>query len=284
MRWPHCFVILGLLLVVVSGLVYLHHDRVVLVKKPPASLAQWYKPDNKRQVWLHNMFKLRREVQAVRFYAEQQDAVRLDKWASRLGEHYRKIGEMVPEWKHRLDRKALARIRAGAAGQRYTEVTAALDDLDESCTSCHRDYRAVTASLYRAPDFSTLSISPTVSYQAHMKNLIRHVNAIKIASEDGMPERALAALAELQQGMQVLGETCVRCHKKDTKAYPGAANDKLLATLAQHLRTGSVKEQGRALGTLAVQACARCHGTHRLAFDARQMFGERPDWVRLFRH
>ena len=36
---------------------------------PPTSLAQWYKPANKRQVWLHNMFKLRRELQAVVEYA-----------------------------------------------------------------------------------------------------------------------------------------------------------------------------------------------------------------------
>lgn len=244
MRWPHCLVILSLLLAVVSGLVYLHHDRVVLVKKPPASLAQWYKPHNKRQVWLHNMFKLRREVQAVRFYAEEKDAVQLTKWASRLAEHYRKIGAMVPEWKHKLDRKALAAMRAAVAGQQYAGVTAALDELDESCTSCHRDYRAVTATLYRAPDFSTLKISPTLSYQDHMQELVRHVNAIKIASEDGVPERALAALAELQRGMRVLGKTCTRCHKKDTKVYPGKANDTLLAELAQSVRSGTAREQG----------------------------------------
>jgi len=284
MRWPHCLVILGLLLAVVSGLVYLHHDRVVLVKKPPASLAQWYKPHNKRQVWLHNMFKLRREVQAVRFYAEQQDAVRLGKWVAGLDKHYRKIGAMVPEWKHRLDRKALGRIRDGAAARQYAAVLTALDDLEQSCTSCHADYRVVTASLYRAPDFSALAISPTVSYRAHMQALIRHVNAIKIASEDGMPGRALAALAELQRGMRVLGRTCTRCHRKDTKAYPGKANDMLLAELAQSLRSGTVKEQGRALGTLAVQACATCHGTHRLVFDVRQTFSDRPDWAQLLMH
>jgi cytochrome c556 len=284
MRWPHFILILSLLGIAVVSIVYLHRDRVVVLKKPPASLAQWYKPQNKRQVWLHNMFKLRREVQAVRFYAERQDAARLEKWADRLVEHYRKIGEMVPEWKHKLDRKALAAMRAAVAGQQYAGVTAALDELDESCTSCHRDYRAVTASLYRAPDFSSLRISPTLSYQDHMQELVRHVNAIKIAAEDGVPERALAALAELQQGMQELGKTCVRCHKKGSKAYPGKANDALLAELAQSLRSGTVKEQGRALGTLAVQACASCHGTHRLAFDVRQLFGERPDWRRLFRH
>ena len=32
---------------------------------PPESLAQWYKPANKRQVWLHTLFRLRREILTV---------------------------------------------------------------------------------------------------------------------------------------------------------------------------------------------------------------------------
>ena len=46
----------------------------VVLDKPPESLKQWYKPDNKRQVWLHTMFRLRREMQAINEYADQKDA------------------------------------------------------------------------------------------------------------------------------------------------------------------------------------------------------------------
>ena len=35
---------------------------------PPAVLEKWYKPANKRQVWLHTMFRLRREMQAIDEY------------------------------------------------------------------------------------------------------------------------------------------------------------------------------------------------------------------------
>ncbi|MCK5336958.1 MAG: hypothetical protein KAQ67_12390, partial [Gammaproteobacteria bacterium] len=37
----------------------------VKLDTPPASLEKWYKPANKRQVWLHTMFRLRREMQAI---------------------------------------------------------------------------------------------------------------------------------------------------------------------------------------------------------------------------
>ena len=48
-------------------------DNRVSIDTPPASLEKWYKPANKRQVWLHTMFRLRREMQAISEYAEQND-------------------------------------------------------------------------------------------------------------------------------------------------------------------------------------------------------------------
>lgn len=61
----------------IANITYTHTDLISAVKVPPSSLSQWYKPENKRQVWLHNMFKLRREMQAVEFYAQNQDPVLL---------------------------------------------------------------------------------------------------------------------------------------------------------------------------------------------------------------
>ena len=54
-------------------LVPAYAEPMVSLKKPPASLEQWYKPANKRQVWLHTMFRLRREMQAIAEYAKQDD-------------------------------------------------------------------------------------------------------------------------------------------------------------------------------------------------------------------
>ena len=214
MRLPHFILLQCLLLLLVGGIVYIHKDRVTLVRTPPASLAQWYKPENERQVWLHTMFKLRREMQAVRFYAENKDANHLEKWVALLSEHYLEIGEMVPEWKKKLDVEALGDLQQSAGSNRYQDVSQALDTLAESCESCHKDYRAITATMYRAPDFSLIEISPTTSFKVHMKELTKQVNQVKIASEDGMKDIALSSLSGLKKGINVLGETCSNCHKK----------------------------------------------------------------------
>jgi len=285
MRWTNFILIQFLLIAVAGGIVYLHKEQLTLVKTPPASLAQWYKPDNERQVWLHNMFKLRREMQAVKLYAENKDATRLEKWMTRLSEHYLKIGEMVPEWKKKLDTGLIDDLQSHASNNRYQEIAHRLDDLNENCKSCHADYRAVTATMYRAPDFASIEdIGPTLTYREHMKNLIVQVNQIKIASGDGMPEVALSSLSELKDGMNTLGKTCTGCHEKDKKDYPGDEINSTIVSLEESLKTGTIKDQGRELGTLAVMACARCHATHRLPADARKLFTDRQGWRELIRH
>jgi len=197
------------LILIVGGIVYMHKSQLILVKTPPESLAQWYKPANKRQVWLHNMFKLRREIQTTRYYANNNDAARMEKWAAELSKHYVKIGEMVPEWKKKLDEELMANLENHVSNHQYQDVLQTLDDLDENCKSCHVDYRTITATMYRAPDFSTMEdIGPSTTWLQHMKELAQQINLIKIGSKDNTPDIALASLTDLESGMNALGKTC----------------------------------------------------------------------------
>ena len=285
-----------LLFVFIGNIIYTHTDLLNAVKMPPNSLSQWYKPENKRQVWLHNMFKLRREMQAVEFYAQNENPVLLDKWAQRLNEHYFKISEMVPEWEDKLSHEILANLGDQVTQNKFDDIPKTLKNLNENCQSCHVDYQKTTAVLYRAPDFSQITLASkagsetdlqtetTIPYTQHMDRLSKYVNQIKIAAEDGMKDIALSSLSELSQGMNMLGQTCSSCHKQEIEAYPSTAMSQTLVQLEQSLESGTLKDQGRALGTLAVQACARCHGTHRMSYDARTQFSEKMDWGQLIKH
>gem|GEM_PF-113716 len=284
MRWVYFIVFQLILVLVVAGIVYQHKDKATIVKTPPKDLAKWYKPENKRQVWLHNMFKLRREMQAVKFYAEQKDDKHLEKWALSLNEHYLKIADMVPSWGKKLDRVTLTNLQTHAANQNYAGVLTSVNTLQDNCDTCHTDYQAITALTYRAPDFSGIEVNPTVPFHAHMQTLTEQVNQIKIASSDGMSELALSSLADLKLGMSELGQVCTDCHKKDRKDYPNEEMNKTLVSLEESLKTGTLKEQGRHLGTLAVIACARCHGTHRLTFGAKSLLSKEPSLTELLKH
>jgi cytochrome c556 len=230
------------------------------------------------------MFKLRREMQAVQFYADKKDNEHLKKWALKLNEHYLKIGEMVPSWNKKLDRATLSSMKAAVISQNYTGVLASVEGLQKNCDSCHTDYQAITALAYRAPDFSTIEIEPLMPFNSHMKVLTKHVNQIKIASEDGMPDQALVSLVELKAGMSELGQTCINCHKKERKNYPSEQMNKTLLSLEVNLKTGLIKDQGRDLGTLAVMACANCHGTHKLAYGAKTLLSKAPSLAELLKH
>lgn len=284
MRWRYFIILQVIILLAVSGVVYLHQDKTNLIKTPPTVLAKWYKPENKRQVWLHNMFKLRREMQAVEFYAKNQDAELLQKWVNRLDEHYLKVADMVPAWQKKLAVNTMADLKVASAEKDYSAVLTQHKALQQSCNACHDDYQAVTALTYRAPDFSTISITDKVSYVEHMDTLTTQVNQIKISAQDGNKTLALSSLADLTQGMNTLGETCVDCHKKDRKPYPSEVMKSTLVSLEKSLTSGTAKQQGRDLGTLAVLACARCHGTHRLAYGAKKQLSNEVSFSQLMRH
>jgi cytochrome c556 len=284
MRWRFFILLQIILMLIVGGLVYKHQNKVAVIKVPPVELAQWYKPENKRQVWLHTMFKLRRELQAVEFYAQQKDGKHLGEWTEQLNKNYTKISEMVPSWQKKLDMELMQALTDASAQEDYVKVLQQVDKLQKNCDSCHQDYQAITALTYRSPNFSSIIVKEDTAYIDHMDSLTKQVNQIKISAQDGMMTQALSSLTDLEQGMADLGETCVNCHKKDRRNYPNQEMTASLRSLRSSLETGTAKQQGRDLGTLAVLACARCHGTHRIVSGVKNQLINEQSLSKLMQH
>jgi cytochrome c556 len=250
------------------------------LERPPDSLAQWYKPANERQVWLHHMFRLRTELQAVTEYAQAGDAEGVRRWGEPLVEHYLQIGEMVPEWRAGLEDEAAGGLRTAIQGGDLDRVLSLARRIGQNCNSCHRDHQAVTAALLRSPDFSPLRLRDpagggSLDYPALMEQLSTQVNRIKIASRDQRQEQALEALAALEAGLGALGEGCASCHDDPAprERILGAQTAAALAALGEAIRAGDAEQTGRHLGSAAVLSCARCHGVHRTLHDLRQAIG-----------
>ena len=242
----------------------------------PDSLGQWYKPQNKRQVWLHTMFAMRRELQAVREYAAAGDAERMTRWAERLAAHYRKLTEMVPEWRDETDASLLDELNREVAAADFAAVDRAADRLENDCRSCHREYQALAALRYRWPRFSELQIDDghggTHVYGDHMEILSRTLNRIKIASEDDRWKAATQAHGDLRGQLDRLGENCQVCHKDDAprERILGADTTATLQQLDQALLARDRRAVGRRLGEAAVKACARCHSVHRMLSEIQR--------------
>jgi len=243
---------------------------------PEQSLSQWYKPVNERQVWLHTMFSLRRELQAVEEYITVRDQPHLAKWTARLVENYRRIPEMVPEWEHEVEPEVATALETAATAGDFDGAASAVRKLERTCSSCHRDYRALAAARFRAPDFSTIQVvdasAVSRSHSDHMEALSQSLNAIKIASEDERWESALDAETSLRAQLNNLGETCQSCHKdaEPKERILGQASQATLDKVRNALMEKKEKDSGRSLGEAAVQICARCHGIHRTLYDLRQ--------------
>lgn len=245
----------------------------------PDSLGQWYKPANKRQVWLHTMFAMRRELQAVREYAQQRDGAYLAKWSAELAGHYRKLPQMVPEWRDETDLSLIEALERRVEAGDFAGVLRAADRLERDCRSCHRQYQALAAVRYRWPRFDGIRIDDghggDVPYRDYMETLSNTVNRIKIASEDDRWDLAQASLGELRGQLDALGEGCRTCHADAAprERILGSETATTLGQLEQAILARDNKAAGRRLGEAAVQTCARCHGVHRLLSGIqRQLF------------
>ena len=256
-------------------------EPMVSLKKPPASLEEWYKPANKRQVWLHTMFRLRREMQAIAEYAEQNDPASdnkaaMEKWIKRLDKDYNKIADMVPEWEEAIKPKLLPELEMFAEKGDMYRVGKTLKMIKRTCDDCHTYYQPLVTATFRSPHYDEIKLKNSAgkaqSFEDNMEQLSESVNRILIALDDGHNAMAQQGGKVLAEQLQNLGESCSGCHKDDE--YPrerilGKATQQRFEKLQVNISAGRVKDSQKLMGEIAVTVCARCHNTHRIVSDLR---------------
>jgi len=240
---------------------------------PPASIAQWYKPQNERQVWLHTMFGLRRSMTAIQEYVALEDGERLDRWSTQFLKKYRSIPQMVPEWSDEVEPKWADRLEQLVADRKWSEIGKVLGKLGMTCRSCHQDYRAVTAALYRTPNFSEVMVEDSetleeVGFADAMENLVTAMNRFKIAFDDQRADAANTHLETFARRVEDLGESCSSCHKDEVQRERilGEQSAQLIEALTDAVENDP-GQVGRKLGQVGVAVCARCHSVHRTLTD-----------------
>ena len=268
--------LLALVLPTLLVLAPAHADTRISLDIPPASLEKWYKPANKRQVWLHTMFRLRREMQAIDAYAKLGDQAGMAKWIERLEKDYNKISEMVPEWEKETKPRLLSELAMFAEKGDSYRIGKTLKMIQRTCDDCHTVYQPLVTAMYRSPHYDDVMIRrPDDTEQAfddNMEDLSVSVNRILIALDDGHKDTALQASRKLAAQLQHLGTSCNHCHEND--AYPrerilGEHTRRQLDELHASITAGQVKDSQKLMGEIAVNVCARCHNTHRIVYDLR---------------
>jgi len=253
----------------------------ITIEHPPASLDQWYKPDNKRQVWLHTMFKLRREMLALRQYAEQEDNISMQKWLVKFQKHYNSISEMVPEWKDEIDPALISKLVTFTEDKNFYQVALTLNKITDTCDSCHKDYQAQVAAIYRSPDYDNIRINDIDGNPQNIENIMQElstfINQSLIALSDNKNGKALEASEHLRLQLKNMGESCSTCHKDDD--YPrerilGVKTVQNLDSLQKNIRNGNTKKSQKKMGEIAVTVCARCHSIHKTVSDLRGVLKE----------
>jgi len=242
--------------------------------KLPDSLSSWYKPENKRQIWLHTMFSMRREIQAVEEYSAQGDIEGVNKWSAKLAKHYRSLPQMVPEWKSRVKLELVDYLELAAKNSNFSKVVSLTQDMTKTCRNCHRKFRTLAALKFRSADFSIVDVKEngqTVEFEVYKDHLTRTMNRIKISAVDGYWDKAFDATGQLKLLLSYYGETCSACHKDEVpyERILGASTQSSFDDLLEGIENKDIKKMGGSLGSVAVKVCARCHGVHRTLSELR---------------
>lgn len=244
---------------------------------PPASLAEWYPPANKRQVWLHTMFSLRRSMQAVTEYQALEDYPLAEKWVERFVRDYRQLAVMVPEWADEIEDEQAERLLEAVQQKNAGAMASALNRLSTSCRSCHNENRAIVTFLYRMPEYHEVTVEDSetlddVPYPDHMARLGSLMNRIKIAQEDGRFAVAGEAGTNFIAAVKDLSGSCGGCHRDDAPRQRifGLQSAEALDKLGQGLREQDSGLTDEALGTLGAFTCGRCHSIHRNSAELRR--------------
>ncbi|HEY9053169.1 MAG TPA: hypothetical protein VIQ03_16595 [Gammaproteobacteria bacterium] len=244
---------------------------------PPDALQQWYKPANKRQVWLHSMFRLRRSLQAIEDYAEKQDSAGMQKWAQQLEKDYKSLTEMVPEWSERIDNQLVSELLQTTNTGDIKHSQTLIRKLRKNCLSCHHDYRPLVAAVYRSPDYENIKVpgdnNTTVAFHDAMEALSTSINRILIAMDDDAKTTAMQASSSLNQQLNHLATSCRQCHDD---AYPvdrilGEATQQTLKQIDTAIKSDQVKDTKKLLGDIGVTVCSRCHNIHRSLYDLKNL-------------
>ena len=251
-------------------------NNTITLKKPPEVLAKWYKPANKRQVWLHTMFRLRREILAMNYYSKLEKQAELEKWSQKFIKDYQSIAEMVPQWEEFLYLDKLSHLENAVNKHEYSSISPILKKISKSCMHCHDDYQTMATLMFRSPDFNHKFISEgfsgeKISYDDSMKQLSESVNRINIAIKDGYFSDANNMIEPLEQQLEHLSTSCGDCHQDDEVPVERimSASRSLLPELAEQIELKEQKQSGRKLGEFAVKVCAKCHSIHRLSSDLK---------------
>lgn len=246
-----------------------------LIKYPPDTLQQWYKPANKRQVWLHSMFRLRRSLQAIEDYAEKQNTAGMYKWTQQLEKDYKSLSEMVPEWTERVDNSLVSELLTTTSSGDIDQSRTLIRKLRKNCLSCHDDYLPLVAAIYRSPDYDHIKVpaenNTTLSYHKAMEALSTSINRILIAMDDNAKTTAIQASNALSQQLDQLATSCQQCHDD---SYPverilGEATQQTLKQIDTAIKSDQVKDTKKLMGDIGVTVCSRCHNIHRSVYDLK---------------
>lgn len=268
-RFKVLFIVPAMLIILSSSYIY---AKDVVLKKPPASLDQFYPPISKEPKFTRQMLNMSSHFGGVFLDMREADWENAENHANKLLEVYKKTSKMVPEWKDYFDLEAAKNFANAVKTHNPEQIDKASKALGKTCHKCHVENQIAVWTRYHWPSTKSIKIVDPVSeeeleFGKYMGKLSGAFKGVTVNFGEGQYDRAAKALIGFQKKYMELKSTCSKCHTNDNvkQFYVGDNIKAALQNMKTELASAkpNIENFWKNVGVIGKEGCKMCHLIHR---------------------
>jgi cytochrome c556 len=232
------------------------HEPAYIVRKPPASLDQYYPPKAEGPQYLFAMFGIEGQFAGMATHIADGDLTKAQEYFKTFEAEYQKVAKMVPEWSvHYWPEKPINDLSAALESGDQQKIGAAMPGLMQACVRCHQETMTAVWARYG---------KSMEQVEEFMFPLMGSFAAVSTYSAEGEFDKARKALEVFQERMDEFSESCASCHDTERSYYVSSDVQALLKTAADALEeeTPNVEQIVGTMQNVGMESCYKCHKVH----------------------
>lgn len=237
----------------------------IMVRPLPDSLDKWYEDG---PVYLFRMFGLAQNMTGIVVNTEQGDKDNANIAYQNFLTEYQQIREMVPEWKHFYDVKAVEKVGKALETGDKGQILAAMGPVFQTCSPCHVETKTKVWAKYHWKDFNTVmmkTVDPSKNVtswkEAKSVYLLSGFDGTIVNARENQKDATFESFQLFKAMFQFMNESCTSCHETERGHYVSEDVMSLIEKAEEEISNNELNSAAETMEVIG-GTCFDCHQTH----------------------
>ncbi|KCZ71822.1 hypothetical protein ANME2D_01877 [Candidatus Methanoperedens nitroreducens] len=145
-------------------------------------------------------------------------------------------------------------------------VFAAIGEVGETCSKCHKDNTPAVWNRYIWKDFNSVMINtpegPLPWAEAKMKYMAAGFDGIGVNIKQGNQAGAAQSLGLFKTMFNNMRDSCSSCHSSERRYYVSGDIQAMISDMEANITNGDLTEAGEIRQGIGIESCYKCHVLH----------------------